>query len=216
MRIVAQALRGVASLLLTTASAHAGDTLESWPELQFHKWFNERQSRLIFMTSVSRNRDSDSSYQAEAGLTVEHHFADWLWVARLPPRQCDRWRAFSGEPPADRADFPSAPIGLGFSADFRTREDFRWLDTGFSMRLRERMLVQRDVTIAHYVFTPYASAEVYFDTRYNQVSRYRLTMGVSLPVGGDFQVEPYLARQVDTVGSFTITHAFGLVLTTSF
>ena len=108
------------------------------------------------------------------------------------------------------------PIGLGFSADFRTREDFRWLDSGFSVRLRERMQVQRDVTIGHYLFTPYASAEVYFDTRYNQVSRYRLQAGVSLPVGEHFQVEPYLARQVDTVGSFTITHALGLVLTTSF
>jgi hypothetical protein len=216
LRIVAHPLRGVAALLLTAASAHAGDAYESWPELQFHKWFNDRQSRLIFMTSVSRNRDSGSSYQAEAGLTVEHRFTDWF-RGRVGYRHAN---ATDGGPFQENRLLTEQtfhlPIGLGFSVDFRTREDFRWLDTGFFMRLRERMQVQRDVTIGHYVFTPYASAEVYFDTRYNQMSRYRLQAGVSLPVAGHFQVEPYLVRQVDTVGGFTVTHAIGLVLTTSF
>jgi hypothetical protein len=146
--------------LLTAASAHAGDTYESWPELQFHKWFNDRQSRLIFMTSVSRNRDSASSYQAEVGLTVEQHFTDWLW-ARTGFRHAN---ATDGGPFQENRLLIEQtfrlPIGLGFSADFRTREDFRWLDTGFSVRLRERMQIQRDVTIGHYVFTPYPSAEV--------------------------------------------------------
>lgn len=199
-----------------TAAARAGETAESWPELQFHKWFNDHQSRLIFMTSVSRDRDSGPSYQAEVGLTAEHRFADWF-SGRVGYRHGNATdgSAFWEHRLLTEQTF-HLPIGIGFSADFRTREDFRWQDSGFSVRLRERLQVQRDVTIGRYLFTPYASAEVYFDTRYDQIARYRLILGAAFPVGEHFQVEPYLARQVDTAGSFTITNAFGLVLTTSF
>ena len=55
--------------------------------------------------------------------------------------------------------------------DARTREDFRWLNNGFSVRLRERLQVQRDVRIADYTFTPCSSVELYFDTRYGQFAR---------------------------------------------
>lgn len=130
-----------ATLLVPSAGvANAGETHEFWPELQFHKWFNDRQSRAILMMSHSRDRDS----------------------------------------------------------------------------MRERIQVQRDITIGNYLFTPYASAEVYFDTQYKQMSRYRLILGVTLPVCEHFSVEPYLARQVDNAGSFTITNAIGLTVIASF
>jgi hypothetical protein len=210
------ALALAAAALLTAVEVRAGETNELWPEIQFHKWFNGRQSRAIFMMSHSRDRDSDSSYQAELGLTFEHHFTDWFW-GRAGFRHAN---ATDGGPFQENRLLTEQifrlPIGLGVSADFRTREDFRWLDTGFSVRLRERLQVQRDVTIGTYVFTPYASAEIYYDTRFNQIARYRLILGSAFPVGEHFQIEPYVARQVDAVGSFTVTNAIGLVLTTSF
>lgn len=216
MRPLVHALRALALLLLTTAAARAGETSESWPELQFHKWSDDHQSRLIFMMSVSRDRESGPSYQAEVGVTAEHRFTGWF-SGRIGYRHAN---ATDGGAFRENRLLTEQtlhlPIGIGFSADFRTREDFRWLDTGFSVRLRERLQVQRDVKIGHYVFTPYASAEIYFDSRYDQIARYRLILGATFPVGEHFQVEPYLARQVDTAGSFTITNAIGLVLTTSF
>jgi len=205
-----------AMLAASTGMAQGGETHEFWPELQFHKWFNERESRAIFMMSHSRDRDSNATYQAEVGLTLEHHFRDWLW-GRLGYRHAN---STDGGPFQENRLLAEQifrmPLGFGFSADFRTREDFRWLNTGFSMRLRERIQVQRDFTIGNYLFTPYASAEVYFDTQYNQMSRYRLIVGVTLPIYEHFSVEPYLARQVDNAGRFTITNAIGLTLITSF
>ncbi|TAJ91048.1 MAG: DUF2490 domain-containing protein [Reyranella sp.] len=93
-----------------------------------------------------------------------------------------------------------------------TREDFRWLDSGFAVRLRERLQVQRDVTIGNYTFTPYTSAEVFFDTRYGQFARYRLTLGTTFPIDKHISVEPYLIRQVDWVPSGVITNALGFIL----
>jgi len=45
LRRLAYVLAGVAPLLLLATAARAGETHEFWPEFQFHKWFNERQSR---------------------------------------------------------------------------------------------------------------------------------------------------------------------------
>jgi len=215
LRLLVPALAGVAPLLMA-AAAHAGETHEFWPELQFHKWFNDHQSRTIFMTSVNRDRDSGSSTQAEVGLTFEHHFTDWFW-GRLGYRHGN---ATDGGPFQENRllaeQIFNMPLGFGFSAAFRTRQDFRWLNNGFFLRLRERIQVQRDVTIGGYLFTPYASAEVYYDTQYSTMSRYRLIVGVTLPVYRDLYVEPYLARQVDNAGNFTITNAIGLLLSVAF
>lgn len=215
MRLVAPALAGVVPLLMA-AAAHAGENHELWPELQFHKWFNDHQSRAIFMTSVNRDRDSGNSTQAEVGLTFEHHFTDWFW-GRLGYRHGN---ATDGGPFQENRllaeQIFNMPLGFGFSAAFRTREDFRWLNNGFFVRLRERIQVQRDVTIGDYQFTPYASAEVFYDTQYNTMSRYRLIVGVTLPIHRHLYFEPYLVRQVDNAGSFTITNAIGLLLTTAF
>jgi len=202
--------------LVPAGTAHGEENHEFWPELQFHYWFDENRSRAIFMASHNRDRDSGSVYQAEEGLTFEHRFTDVIW-GRLGYRHGN---STDGGPFNENRLLAEqifrVPLPAGVSVDFRTREDFRWLDTGFSVRLRERMQVQRDFTIDGYKFTPYASAEVYFDTRYDQVARYRLIVGVTLPVYRHFSIEPYLARQVDNAGSFTITNAIGLTLITAF
>lgn len=203
--------------VLPLAPARADETHEFWPELQFHYWFNAHHSRAILMMSQSRDRDSNKSYQAEVGLTFEHRFTDFIW-GRIGYRHGN---ATDGGPFSENRLLAEqifrVPLAAGVSVDFRTREDFRWLNDGFFVRLRERMQVQRDFTIDGYTFTPYASAEIYFDTRYDlQMSRYRLVLGVTLPIYRHFSIEPYLARQVDNAGSFTITNAIGLTLITSF
>ncbi|MGD9883673.1 MAG: DUF2490 domain-containing protein [Reyranella sp.] len=202
--------------LLAGAAAQGGEAHEFWPELQFHYWFDERRSRAIFLLSNGRDRDDGTGYQSEAGLTVEHHFTETIW-GRIGYRHAN---ATDGGPFIENRLLTEQifriPLDWGVSADLRLRQDFRWLDNGFFVRLRERLQVQRDFTIGTYRFTPYASAEVYFDTRYNQMSRYRLIVGVTLPIYDHFSIEPYLVRQVDNAGSFTITNAFGLTLITAF
>ena len=159
-RSIAIAAASAALLVASGGAACGGETHEFWPELQFHKWFDERRSRAIFMMSHNRDRDSNSTYQAEVGLTFEHHFTSWFW-GRIGYRHGN---STDGGPFQENRLLAEQifrmPLGFGFSADFRTREDFRWLNTGFFVRLRERIQVQRDITIGNYFFTPYASAEV--------------------------------------------------------
>jgi hypothetical protein len=215
------AARGLACLLsaVVTAfgsSARAEESNEFWPEAQVHYWFNEHRSRAILMGSLSRNRDNNTTYQAEQGLTFEHQFTD-NFLGRIGYRHgaSTEGGAYNENrlllEQTFRLYLPSKVI-----VDARTREDFRWLDSGFAVRLRERLQVQRDITIDNYTFTPYTSAEVFFDTRYGQFARYRLTLGVTLPIDKHISVEPYLVRQVDWIPSGVITNALGFILIMAF
>lgn len=205
----------VLATIIWPARAQTSYSREIWPEIDLVYHLNDRD-KFIGLFDYSRNRDSGVNYQAEAGLTFEHKFTDFVW-ARIGYRHGTATNG--GDFEEDRLlleqTFRVALPAL-VMVDFRTREDFRWLNTGYSMRFRERIQVQRDTTIGNYTFTPYASTEIYFDTRYGQFARYRLIAGTSFPIGKHFAFEPYFAHQVDFAGSDAIVNAVGLILTVSF
>lgn len=189
--------------------------VEFWPELQFHYAYDER-SRLIGSFAVARSRDEEAVYQAEQGIALDHRFTDWFH-GRAGYRHAN---ATDGGPFVENRLLGEQTFRLalpaGLLVDWRTRQDFRWLDTGFSFRLRERAQIQRDVTLGEHRFTPYASAEAFYDTRHDRIARARWVAGVALPVGRHFTVEPYYAFQLDFAPRSASVHAIGLVLTTNF
>ena len=188
---------------------------EFWPDLQLEHRFDDR-TKAIVLGSYNRDRDSGSVYQAEVGYTLDHRFTDFF-SGRVGYRHgfaTDGSDFYENRVLAEQSFRMALPSLV--MIDFRTREDFRWLNTGFSVRLRERIQVQRETTIGDYTFRPYASTEVYYDTRYGQFSRYRLIVGTTFPVTPRFSIEPYLAHQVDVVPNSKIIDALGLTLTVSF
>ncbi len=209
------------SLLLAAAAAYAivptiearsqTTSSEFWPEIDLVYHF-DNQTKVIGLADVNRNRDSGTSYQREFGLALDHAFTEWT-SARIGYRHAN---ATDGGPFLEDRLLAEETFRVSLPArvivDFRTREDLRWLNTGFSARLRERIQISREARIGSYAFTPYASAEIYFDTRYGQFSRYRLIVGSNLPVYGPLSVEPYLARQVDYGPTDGIANVFGLIL----
>jgi len=205
----------VALVAAAPVQAQTSYAKEFWPEIDLHHWFGPN-TQLITLADHSTNRESNQAYQGEVGAVLEHKFVDWF-AARVGYRHGQSLNG--GSYREDRLlteqtfyVYLPAQVKVGF----RTREDFRWLDTGFSVRLRERIQVERDFTIGSYIFTPYASAETYFDTRYDQFSRFRLILGSTFPVAKRIAVEPYLAHQVDTTPSVKIVDAIGLILHLTF
>jgi hypothetical protein len=55
-----------------------------------------------------------------------------------------------------------------------------------------------------YNFTPYASAKIFYDSRYSTVAGYRLAATATLPVYCAFSVQLYFIYEVNFVGSSTI------------
>jgi hypothetical protein len=205
------------AMVAGTAVAHAqtSQAYEFWPEIDLIYRFDDR-NKVIVMGDTARNRDSGTAYQGEVGVSFDHRFTDYF-SARMGYRHAN---ALDGSSFRENRFLSEQTFRIHLPAqvmvDFRTREDFRWLDTGYSMRFRERIQVQRDTMIGSYTFTPYVSSEIYFDTRYDQFSRYRLIAGTNFPIHGPFSIEPYLAHQVDSAPSSKIVDAIGLTLIATF
>jgi hypothetical protein len=61
----------------------------------------------------------------------------------------------------------------------RNREDFRFVNGDFSFRYRNRVTLEREFHLfKKRTVTPYASGEIFYDTRYNTWNRNRFAVGV--------------------------------------
>ena len=106
----------------------------------------------------------------------------------------------------------------------RNREDFRFIDGAFSFRYRNRVTLEREFHIFKgRTVTPYGSAEIYYDTRFDAWNRNRLIVGVqtSLRHGPilkllmpkrQISLDLYYARQNDSRSSSEHVNALGATL----
>ena len=93
----------------------------------------------------------------------------------------------------------------------RNRGEFRFIKgQPFSMRYRNKLNVERDVRFRQFEFTPYAYAEVFYDTRYTAWNRNRWAAGIQIPAGSHMEVDTFVVRQQDTRATPRWVNALGL------
>jgi hypothetical protein len=95
----------------------------------------------------------------------------------------------------------------------RNRGEFRFIKgQGFSTRYRNRLRLERDFKLGAIVFTPYVYDEIFFDSRYNQWTPNRYSIGFEFPVGPHVVLEPYYLAQKRNRSDPPNIHAFGFTL----
>jgi len=107
-------------------------------------------------------------------------------------------------------------IPLDILAALRNRFDFRWLDSDFSWRYRLRLWLERESQIGSFTFSPYAMAELFYDSRHQSFSRTRYQAGVSIPVTKWLVPEAYFLYEINRHPSTSYLDAIGLVVTMYF
>jgi len=108
---------------------------------------------------------------------------------------------------------PRYPLGAGVLVSDRNRMDFRSIGGEYSWRYRNRLTVEREFSIGRFRFGPYARGEIYYDSRYDKVSRTELIAGSTFPIAKHFELEGYFAHQQDTATSPNRTvNAVGVVV----
>jgi hypothetical protein len=106
------------------------------------------------------------------------------------------------------------PFGRWLLED-RNRLEFRWVDGDYSTRYRNRLTVERDLLVRNFRFTPYASAELFFNFASGTVDEGQYAAGIQVPVRRRFMVQAYYLYQhsesaPDNVNVFGITLNFYL------
>jgi hypothetical protein len=84
----------------------------------------------------------------------------------------------------------------------RTRFEQRWILGAPSQRYRERLRLEREAKFFHnQSLLPYAVYELYYDTRYQALSRTGYRLGVELPLATRLKLDVSTVRQDNRFGS---------------
>jgi hypothetical protein len=92
----------------------------------------------------------------------------------------------------------------------RQRFEFRFIQGAYSWRYRNEVKLERDFELAKHPISPYLAAEVFYDSRYATISRWRYIGGVLITLNNRWAIEPYYTRQVTKQPNLLLTNAIGL------
>ena len=92
------------------------------------------------------------------------------------------------------------PMKAGFSMSDRNRADLNWRNSNFTWRYRNKLAVERTISIHSYHLIPYVAAEPFYESQYNKWSTTALYAGSLFPVGQHVEFNPYYEHENNTGG----------------
>ncbi len=199
--------------------ATAAETIgEFWPELQAW-WRLNPSTQLLFNPAPTRSRDSDDRTAVDWGLYVDYR------VPKAPISYRLGYVYSVSNPEASSrsiehrivADFNYRwKIGEAGLITDRTRLDLRDKEGSTSQRLRNRVQYEYESKLGGLGFVPYSNFELYYDTRYHAIARYKFELGATFIFSPEVELTPYYGRQTDTQPERLYVNAFGLMLALRF
>jgi hypothetical protein len=113
-----------------------------------------------------------------------------------------RYLPTPGQPPTNRVEpvltaaFPIPKAGMLLTD--RNRADLDWQNGYFMWRYRNRMQLERSVRISSYHLSPYASAELFYESQYSKWSDTALYAGCIFPIRRHSELNLYYEHQNNT------------------
>lgn len=107
---------------------------------------------------------------------------------------------------------PRFPLPVEMLLSVRNRADLRWIDGKFSWRYRPRVMLERSMTVSRVSVTPYARAELFYDSRYETWNQNAYCLGATFSVRQYFDIEPFYEHRNNSRSSPAHINAFGLTL----
>jgi uncharacterized protein DUF2490 len=226
-------MKGFATLLLlfvapAVASSTDNTRNEFWPEVD--AYINLNPAVRIRLLESFRNNQQAESWHGDFGAFIDVALkpvfrrelrqredvfdkrflsfqSGFRYISRLgagPPYLEHRWIA---EVTA------RYPLPGNFILSDRNRGEFRFVsEKPFATRYRNRLQIERDFSMGHFVYTPYLNTELFYDARSDAWVRDRYSTGVQVPVGGYVVFQPYYLRQNQSRSSPAHVNALGLEL----
>ena len=219
----------MAALLLlfrcSTASAQSPVT-EFFPEIDAYFKLN---SNIRFVFQAKETREGGDPTQAEIGPSLEFYLKPLIKLKRVTVFDLDdaksrplvlaigfRYVPTPGKPTVDRLEpviTSHFPLVAQILLSDRNRADLDWSGGKFTWRYRNRLSLERRIAIRSYHPAVYASAEVFYESKYGKWSTTALYVGCLFPVGKHVEIDPYYEHENNTGKSPNQqVNAAGLVL----
>ena len=202
---------------------------EFWPEIQIYAPLTN-STQILGVASTHNNQDDPYS-EVKLGAYLQadlHRFKPVLFrrisdvndprEKRLSVRVGYSFHAsFDTAPPKrehrlEAQDMVRWSFPLGILNSNRNRFEFRFVNGAYSFRFRDEWQVERDFRILGKPVSVYVSAEGFFDSKYNTISRWRYRGGFVVPLGKLRSLEPYYTRQKSRAPPQPVLNAAGLTL----
>jgi hypothetical protein len=212
-------------LAFSGLSVHAQD--QFLPEINF---YSKLHSEVRFNFQAKATREGGEPVQSEIGPSIDFYFPPLIRLAHVTRFDLDdaksrplvvsvgyRYLPEANGGAATNRIIPFAtsrfPIASKVLLTDRNRADLDWKSGGFTWRYRNRAQVEGPVAIRSYHLTPYASAEVFYQSLYGKWSDTAIYAGCLLPIGRHLQLDPYYEHQNNTGKSPNQQlNQFGLIL----
>jgi len=203
---------------------------EFFPEIDAYFKLNS-DIRLVFQ--AKETREGGDPTQAEMGPSIEFYLKPLLRLKKVTAFDLDdaksrplvlaigyRYVPTPGKPTVNRLEpvltFHFPLIAQILLSD-KNRADLDWSSGNFTWRYRNRLTLERRIAIRSYHPAPYASAEVFYESKYNKLSTTALYVGCLFPVGRHIELDPYYEHENNTgKPPNQIINAAGLVLNLHF
>jgi hypothetical protein len=226
-----------AALSCAAVPAVADTSTQFWPELDAYFKLTER-ARLFLMATASRAEQAqgqsggssrqDMQVGAHLDVTLSPLFrpdlaeGDWqrnryLWM-RIGYRygrslgSLDETSPYREQRGIFELTARTPPLAGGFEYVGRFRWDARDVNDVDSNRYRLRLQVEKSYKHEGRTWVPFANAEAFYDTRYDDWIRERYQLGVEIELSRAWRLEPALTYQTDSQASPGRINALGLTL----
>jgi hypothetical protein len=163
---------------------------------------------------AKETREGGDPTQAELGPSVEFYLKPLVKLKKTTAFDLDdsksrplvlsigyRYMPSPNSPAENRVE-PVAtfhlPLKAGLLLSDRNRADLDWKSGNFSWRYRNRLQIERRLTIRSYHPAPYASVEPFYESQYGKWSDTAIYAGCLFPMGKRVELNPYYEHQNNT------------------
>jgi hypothetical protein len=201
----------VLALFCPFAPPVKAQSYQTWPEISTYVKLTQNTRFYFIATQTKENRQGTD---AEIGPNVDFYLKPLVKWRRITVFNLDksksaplllrvgyRYLPSSGGATEHRAVLEATgryALKSGFLFSNRCRADLRFIEGTFSWRYRDRLTMERTVSILSYHFSPYVRGEAYFDSNYEKWSRTSETAGITFPIRKHTEFELYYEHQNDS------------------
>jgi len=204
-----------ALLVAGFASPARAQSTEFWPEISTFVKLND-QMRLYFL--ATKVEESGERTSAELGPNIDFYLKPIRNVKHWGGFRLDDSKnrflhlragyrylpSFSGDPDENRVVLEATaryPLVRGALVSNRFRTDLRFVGGEYSWRFRNRLSIEKEISIRRVRLNPYVRVEVFYDSRFQEWSRTEGIVGSAFPINRYWELEGYVDYQNNTGNS---------------